>query len=270
MHEDDARALREAVIGAFFETHKGRSTDDVIVYEDLNREFIAAALRRVPGIKPFQLNWTLYNIRKSGKLGPVTKVRVVLRDREEYIHAVEIAARYMEDRYELTIDQLVCDPRYLPEFDKLASEIAPGHPSHAYRKAALGLRKGRKLQPELAKKFVEKIASLHHAHDLLSNLERIPHLPGVYVFADKSGSLYIGETAGLRFRIAKHLDHSDNKSLAHYLWDHGVRDILVQWIAFERGSRGERADFRRALEATLIASRKPRFNIAYSVRSGSV
>ncbi len=267
MNRPDSKKIKPAVAKAFLDVHQGRSTDDVIVSDGLNQEFLRAASEILPGVGAAQFNWELLNLRKSGKLGPVTSVRNTLRDQEEYIHAVEIAARFMEDRYELTIDRLICDPKILPEFDRLASDIAPGYDLYAYRKAALKLRKAGKLKPELVKRIILSGDSVElvSASLLEDDPERMPRLPGIYIFADNSGALYIGESAYLRQRILKHLDHSDRKSLAHYFWTHGIKDVKVQWISFEKGSLGAATKQRRALEASLIDSRKPRFNVQHSI-----
>jgi len=85
--------------------------------------------------------------------------------------------------------------------------------------------------------------------------------PGVYLFFDRSGYLYVGEAANLRSRIRKHLDHSDRKALAHYLWSNGVDNLRVELHAFDPQSDGRLTASRRAYEVSLIQSRKPRFNL---------
>jgi predicted GIY-YIG superfamily endonuclease len=81
------------------------------------------------------------------------------------------------------------------------------------------------------------------------------------ILRDESGYLYIGEARSLRTRVAKHLDHSDRKTLAHYLWEKGERDIVIELHAFKPDSGAKRQAARRAYESELIASRNPRFNL---------
>lgn len=266
MHGHSKKQILEAVLRAFRSVHGGRSTDDVVVDERLNRRFVQAASELVPGVPERDLNWQLLNLRKTGKLGPVTSVRDTLRNQEEYIHASEIAARFMEDRHGITIDRLMCDPRVRPEFDHLASSVAPGYRSYEYRKAALKLRKTGRLKPELLKRVMQSgtRASFTSAGELVASPELIPRLPGIYVFADGSGPLYVGESEDLRSRVLKHLDHSDSKSLAHYFWTQGIRKIKVETIAFGENTLGAKSSNRKALEASLIASRRPRFNIQHT------
>ncbi|MCP4175380.1 MAG: GIY-YIG nuclease family protein [Fuerstiella sp.] len=41
----------------------------------------------------------------------------------------------------------------------------------------------------------------------------MPRKPGIYLFRDRTGYFYTGETSSLRLRVAKHLAHSDRKDL---------------------------------------------------------
>ena len=100
------------------------------------------------------------------------------------------------------------------------------------------------------------------ADEILKKPESVPTHPGVYIFRDDTGYLYIGESSDLRSRVTKHLDHSDRKSLAHYLWDNGVEKLTVELHAFDPNSKAKEKSARRAYESELIRSRQPRFNIA--------
>ncbi len=257
--------IREAVTRAFLATHEGRSMDDVVICDRLNKKFIEAASSTVGDVEPRDLNWHLLNLRKSAKLGPVTTVRRTLRNQEEYVHAAEIAARFMEDLYNVTVDRLLCNPGMRQHFDKLAGSIAPGHSNYEYRKAALNLRKRGRLKPELVNRIMRsgRRTKMVHAIDVLADASRIPELPGLYIFEDESGCLYTGESRNLRSRVSKHLDHSDRKSLAHYFWRNDIRKIRVELIAFDKESLGADRSNRKALEASLIQSRSPRFNIQH-------
>jgi len=169
----------------------------------------------------------------------------------------------MEDKYNYTVDKVLCDPEKRAEFDLLAQEIAPGISAYLLRKAALRLRKSRKLRPELVKKATDwgRQVVCHRAEDLLDDLELIPRLPGIYIFRDDAGYLYIGEASNLRGRVAQHLDHSDRKAVARYLWEKGTENLSVELHSFDRNSDGRTATCRKAYEAELIRSRKPRLNI---------
>src|SRR5262249_30572346 len=161
-------------------------------------------------------------------------------------------------KYGLTIDRVFCHPQYRREFDEITAGIAPGVSNYLLRKAAFKLRKARKLQPELIKRVANwgrKVES-YPADQLIENLELIPRRPGVYIFSDRSGYLYIGEADNLRIRIAKHLDHSDRRGLARYFWEIGTKDLLVEFHAFDPDSEGKKSPNRRAYESELIRSRR--------------
>jgi excinuclease UvrABC nuclease subunit len=85
----------------------------------------------------------------------------------------------------------------------------------------------------------------------------------LYLFLQSRGVLYIGECQNLRKRIGKHLDHSDNKGLAHWLWEHGTQDMHLEYHVLPAGTA---ARIRKALEAELIGSRKPVFNVVWASR----
>lgn len=253
--------LKIAVIEIFHRIVNGRSCDDVVIDDEVNAKFIAACQERFPGTSPKDLNWLLFNLRKSGELGP-TGVRSPIQKHDEYLHAAEIAARAMEDRYGENTDRVLCDPQRRKEFDDIATEIAPEVSTYRLRKAALRLRKGRKLRPELIKRIADwqNQVLTYPAEELRQNSDLIPRKPGIYIFRDDSGYLYIGEAKNLRSRVSKHLDHSDRKALAHHLWKKGINSVHIEFHVFAPESDGAKAECRRAYESELIAKRTPRFN----------
>ena len=90
----------------------------------------------------------------------------------------------------------------------------------------------------------------------------VPDKPGICILRDPTGYLYVGESSSLRFRVNHHLDHSDRKSLAHYLWSNGNQEITVELHVFPKDSPAKDKTKRRAYESELIRSRKPKFNLA--------
>jgi len=257
------RSLAEVVRAAFKATHDGWSADEVIINDKLNTAFIAACRKRLPSASEFECNWTLLNLRKSGRLGVRASRRRSLRH-EEYFHAAEIAARYVFDKYKVSIDRALCHPKYRAEFDRVARSVAPNVSAYRLRKAALGLRKARRLRPELVARIADwgkEVLELS-AEQIAKDPSVVPAKPGVYIFRDKSGYLYIGESSNLRKRLSKHLADSDRPTLASYLSRRGYKDVVVELHAFDPASRARERMVRRAYESELIRSRRPRFNIA--------
>ncbi len=253
---------KDAVRLAFLSVHGGQSTDDVVIDDTLNEQFLTEARARGATGSDFDINWMLFNIRKDSSLGPVV-TSVTRLNHDAYLHAAEIAARHLEDSQSITVDRILCDPVLRAEFDRVAVQLAPGVRAYLLRKAALKLRKGRQLRPELIKRVANwnVQVSKHSASELESHNDLIPRNPGIYLFFDRSGYLYIGEASSLRLRVSKHLDHSDRKALARYLWEQGLEGLSVELHSFDVNSDGRLAGPRRAYEASLIQSRNPKFNI---------
>ena len=251
--------MKDQVLQAFLHTRDGHSPDVVIADPALNTRFLAACRELGAKGTDFEFNHCLYNLRKSRSLEDYpTTHRVKVTRRDEYEFAAEISARYLERRYNTTLDRIICDPALVQEFDVLAQQLAPGFTPFEYRFAALSLRKTRRLRPEVAPHLLHavRVESFRVAE---LDVNMIPRSQGVYLFYYKGeGLLYLGEAKNLRDRIRKHLYHSDRKELAHWLWEHGSDNLYVEiHVLPDKTTSAER----KAYELDLIRSRKPRFNI---------
>jgi predicted GIY-YIG superfamily endonuclease len=254
--------IGSVVQAAFRQTHDGWSSDEVLLRDDLNEDFVTACRQRLPTATPTELNWTLLNLRKAGGLyGRVTRRKAHRHD--DYRHAAEIAARLITDRHEVSTDRMFCDVKLRAEFDAVARQIAPDVSAYRLRKAAFSLRKARQLRPELVVRISDwgREISAATVAELRAGEKTAPDLPGIYIFRDKTGYLYVGEAVNLRKRIGQHLSTSDRVSLADYLSQHAdAGPVTVEMHSFPRDSPARATRMRRAYESELIASRKPRFN----------
>lgn len=251
--------MNDLVRQAFLRTRNGFSPDAVITNPELDELFLAACREQDVNGTDFELNHCLYNLRKSRALEdyPTTQ-RIHLTNQDEYEFAAEIAARFLECSQNTTLDRILCDPALAREFDRLAQELAPGYTSFEYRFTALSLRKKHMLRPEVGPQLLRAtwVESFRVA-DL--DINQIPRSQGIYLFHYKDeGLLYLGEAKVLRDRIKKHLDHSDRKELARWLWERGTDDLFVEIHVFPDDTT---TAARKAVELDLIRSRKPRFNI---------
>ena len=168
-----------------------------------------------------------------------------------------MAVRFLERRKGVSLDRIIADPQLAEEFDRLAAAIAPGFDSLRYRWAALNLRKTKRLEPELVARVARPVElRVFRVGELTA--DAIPAVAGLYLLYSPKQLLYVGETENLKKRLTKHLDHSDNKALARWLWEFGaeVVQIEVQILADQTESR-----VRKALELELIRSRQPVFNV---------
>jgi site-specific DNA-methyltransferase (adenine-specific) len=251
--------MNDEVFQAFLRIRDGYSPDAVIADPALNAQFLLACRELGAEGSDFELNHCLYNLRKSRRLkGYPTTRRVRLPHQDQYDFAAEIAARFLEYREKTTLDRVICDPVLAQGFDKLAQELAPGFTPFEYRFAALNLRKARRLRPEIGSKLLAatQVESFPVAG---LDINRIPQEQGVYLFSYKDeGLLYLGEARNLRDRIRKHLDHSDRKDLARWLWEHGTDNLFVEVHVLPVGTANAA---RKAVELELIRSRRPRFNV---------
>lgn len=247
----------EKVTLAFDEVSEGYSPDRVIADPHLNASFVEACRRNGLEEPVATLNRRLMNLRKQGLLRGPRRKRSIVEGSEECSFAAEVAIRHLERREKLTLDTIICDPQLAAEFDSIAAEILPGFSPLAYRWAALALRKIRKLRPEIAARIAPAVRVERFVVTTMDS-EALPDEQGLYIFTSGSEVLYVGEAINLRKRLRKHLDHSDNKGLARWLWEHGMTDLHLEVHVLEPVTQ---TLARKALEAELIASRKPIFNV---------
>ncbi len=253
--------LKAQVIESFKQTHDGWSSDEVILKDQLNAAFVKHVQIEIPSATAAQCNWTLINLRKAGKLSAKASRREN-SSTASVVHIAEIAARTIMDRTGQSTDRIMADPKLRNAFNAEVKQLAPQTDLYLARKAAYRLRKSRALRPELITRIADwnKKISNHSVASLRKSLDKIPELPGVYVFRDATGYLYIGQAENLRKRLATHLDESHNQSLAEYL-KQSAKEISIEIHAFDAESPARKTMVRRAYESELIRSRKPRFNI---------
>lgn len=257
------RELAVVVKEAFAQSRGGYSSDEVILADELQAEFQRLCRRAIPDSSPEECNGCLLNLRKQGELRdyPTTRVRRV--DLEPVRMVAEIAARSMQDKYQVSIDRLLSRPEWRAEFEKAARLVLPDCDLYRVRKAAFQLRKTRRLRPELITRIADwgRVVTTYTLAELQQHRELVPAQPGIYIFRDASGYLYIGEAANLQTRLEKHLTDSDRESLAAYLAAQSPAAISLELHTFTPGSRIEQLVVRRAYESELIRSRNPKFNI---------
>lgn len=241
---------------AFRDANDGYSTDRVLADPELNERFIQACRARGLRESPELLNRQLINLRKSGRLGK-QNAKSTQFDDDEYRFAAEMAVRHLERRDQVTLDDILACPVRASEFDALCRDIAPGFSSVRYRWAALRLRKSRKLSPEVMGQAIpSKEVLLIKAEGL--KIDDVPVSSGLYCFMAERETLYIGEASNLRVRMKKHLEHSDNKFLARWMWQFGKGSLTIELHVFHENVKTKT---RKALETEMVRSRRPSFNI---------
>lgn len=255
----------ELIVQAFKETSDGWSSDEVILQIELNEKFLAAVHEKlkildVAEVADAAINWRLMTLRKAGKL-KIKSTRRAKRSQQDVQPLAEIAMRSIQDKSKLSSDRIMADPVLRGEFDAVVKGLQSGVDLYAVRKAAFQLRKIRRLQPELISRLADwgRVVATYSIADLRSGAVGVDPHPGVYIFRDKTGYLYIGQTENLKKRMAEHLEESHNPLLAKYL--KAEVEATVELHSFDPKSRAKEVRVRRAYESELIRSRKPKFNV---------
>jgi hypothetical protein len=250
--------MTPAIVEAFEAASDGYSADRVVADPDLNPRFILECQRRGLRDSPAELNHALLNVRKKGGLdGRPRSKRTHFRDEDDYRFAAEIAARFLERRDGISLDTIISNPEEAAEFDKVAERISPGYSPLQYRWAALNLRKAKRLKPELVGRLAQPVRAINIAiGDVVP--DELPSSQGLYLFFAAHQLLYVGETENLKKRLKKHLQHSDNQGLAHWIWEFGTQGLHLEMQILDDQTK---AHVRKALECELIRSRQPIFNI---------
>ncbi len=196
---------------AFLAIRAGWPPDRVVADPLLNESFIAECRKAGLASPACALNQCLLNLRKGSQLkGLPRSKKTTFKEEEEYRFASEIAARHLERQEGASLDAIICDPSLVVKFDQLAAHLAPGFTPFQYRWAALNLRKGSNLKPELLSRVVpSETTSLGPVSDL--DLASVSTKQGMYIFYDPKSktTLYVGEALNLRVRLEKHLDLRD-------------------------------------------------------------
>ena len=247
----------QAVIDAFLESSDGHSADYVLCEPDLSSRFLGACkAKSVPG-DPRLWNAFLLRVRKAGKLprAESTGQRLSSVEMDPYSDASEVSSRLMMLDYGLTLDELLCSPDAVGEFDKMASMFAPGHQPFQYRWSALSLRKR-----ATTKRFREA-ANARYQHwsqqkqprrrGLESCVSKPYSRPGVYVIYDDQFPIYVGETRNLSLRVERIL-HSE-------MWARFNPNAIRTWEIDE-----EIDQF--ALRSYLVTQQKPLLNSSFLLR----
>ena len=255
--------IRSVVVQAFAASHSGFSSDEVLLDDQLNRAFVKECQKHLPEESVEKFNWTLINLRKAGKLSHIKTTRRKRASTKDYSVIAEIVARSMLDKNSVSIDRLFANPLTRTEFDQKAKKINPEVDLYLVRKAAFQLRKARKLKPELITRIADwgREISDFPINKIKEDPNLIPKQPGIYIFHNESGYLYIGQSENLRTRLSEHFDKSSNLELANYLDNSKLNESFVEIHAFPSDSRAKDVIVRRAYESELIRSRKPKFNI---------
>ncbi len=252
-----------ALVGAFANVNRGYSVDRVVVDPVLNENFQKECDRLSIEGSHRDRNRLLFRLRKAGmfKRAGITTSKETLMPWSElspYIFASEIAWRKILDRFDLSLDEILCDDRIAAQFDAIAAQFAPGYTPFEYRWGAMKLRKEGMNARTRAKNFRKelKVRKLNESVSLRElDIEQVPEGPGVYGIAlagERPKFLYAGEATQLRSRIRRHFETDQLRSL----WQSGQEGANVFFCAVPTVD-----DYRLARQSVLLKWYAPAWNI---------
>ena len=254
------REYATAIAEAFIASHQGYSADRVIADPALNEPFLGNCERlSIPG-KPADWNRWLLNLRKRGGIEAIDtsrRTRIPFEQIVQYVHASEIAWRLLRDESSRSLDEILCDPDLVNQFDRIASRIAPGRSAFEYRWAALALRK------DVAKGngILDQVrARLVHQEFPLEARSSFPTVRAHYVISVGETQLYVGFAADLanclflepsRIEVA-----ADHLRVPHF----SAKNVRLKYQLFNPGDR-QSTEIRVARRTRLVKELQPVGNI---------
>ena len=246
----------QAIIDAFMQAADGYSADYVLCDPERSTRFLKRCREiGIPG-DPRLWNSFLLRVRKAGKLprAEATGQRLSSQEMDPYTDGSEVSSRLITLDYGLTLDELLCSPEAVAEFDKMATDFSPGFKPFHYRWAALALRKRattKRFRTAASEQFKHWKAQKAPRRRALSQLASKQYArPAVYALYDGKSPVYVGETRNLKQRI-EHLLESE-------MWSRFNVDTIRIWDVAQ-----ELDQF--ALRSFLVTTQQPLLNSDFLV-----
>ncbi len=199
----------QSIVDAFMDSSDGHSADYVLCDPERNARFLKKCREgELPG-DPRLWNSFLLRVRKAGKLprAQATGQRLSSQEMDPYSDASEVAARLMMLDYGLTLDELLCSPESIAEFDRMAADFSPGYQPFDYRWSALALRKRATTKRFRAAAVDQRqhwgSQNLPRRRAVSGCLSKSFEKPGVYAIYDDKFPIYVGETRNVRQRVER-------------------------------------------------------------------
>lgn len=250
----------QAIIKAFMESADGCSADYLLCDPDRSSRFLKRCRDfGVPG-DPRLWNGFLLRVRKAGKLprAESTGQRQSSFEMDPYSDASEVAARLVMLDYGMTLDELLCSPDAVIEFDTMAAGFAPEFQPFDYRWSALALRKR-----ATTKRFRDAATAqsqfwteqkMPRRRALSKFVPNASKKASVYALYDEEFPIYIGETRNLTQRI--------NRVVSNEMWSRFNVNAIRVWEV-------ERELDQFALRSFLVTKQKPLLNSDFLVAERS-
>lgn len=203
--------MEKAVVEAYRLAGQGFPADYILCDSDLNHEFVSECLKRGIGGNAFVWNHFLLNLRKQKKLPRSTKrpTPINAKQMNRYGFASEVAWRLLAIDYQKTLDDILCSPEFVKEFDRLAAMFGPDEVTAIeYRRAAISIRKQTKPARETAAKNFGKWMKRKLQPIAIDDLHTSKfEIPGIFALRHDGIGIYAGESENIRQHVEMVLDN---------------------------------------------------------------
>jgi hypothetical protein len=246
-----------SIIQAFGEVRDGCSVDRVIADPQLDRRFLRQCRELGLSGTDYDLNWALMNERKRGNLShlPRTK-RYTAKNIDEFEYASELTVRFLQERKNVSLDRIICDPELGEEFDGYAAMLSPGFSPLEYRWGALRIRKAGRLGGKAGNAdMIPQLDRLGRAASF--RLGKVSEAGGLYLFSSKDERVYLGQTDNLRHRFERHMEVSASRGLPDWLWNTKKKPLQISVAELPGVTRSDR----QKMEVSLVKQWQPLLNL---------
>lgn len=208
------------------------------------------------------LNRCLMNARKANRLPDLNSKRFVIsKERKEKLRFVcELVATQLRYERGVSVDDIICIPKFAVLFDKRCRSHVPGYEWLEYRWTILSIRKsGRHNKPAKSHapldldavpfSFTDEI----ELKDVSKSARHIPSKPGVFALVEGRRDLYVAGTEQLRASVEYHSQPNIVSAINGPFW-HPANPLKFRFAKVDK-------PYITQVENWLISNRHPVFNV---------
>ena len=250
---------------AYAAVHGGYSIDRMICDPERNALFVQRCWKLGAQAGQFELNWTLLRARKNGQIGTVAGVesyRVAREVMDQYLFASELALRQLQDeayyqnQADLSLDQILCDPKLAARFEDVAKRLAPGFSSLDYRWAAFTIRKAQQRSVNRVDAAPE-FEWLGATRDV--RVSKIEKTSGFFWLECDGADIYLGHAENLRAQVDRMFQASGAGTSVIPTWLRGQEDKAMRLAIAPFPGRSPSK--REPIKTAYVQTREPLFNV---------
>jgi hypothetical protein len=266
-----SNAAEHTVLRAFGDIAQGYSVDRVLADPELSEKFYERCKALGLSASREAANRRLLVIRKNPRSRlrvPHVQRPVRLQNAMEFLYAAEFAMVELSYRYGATVDDMLANPKFGAEFDRIAATLEPKHSPVEHRLAALYIRKRRHFDSKRDRDRVTQVPLGRIANRWIDlgtladmHLERVQNENGLLLVTesgDRERALYATEDNDLRRAAKPFAELGIYQAVAGYFWTPQPDQIRLSVAPLEKKYFGFS---RRDWLLKLIQTREPIFNL---------